>query len=167
MTNLALYQLSGQLQQVAQQLADDGLDEQTIKDTLEAISGDFEDKAKAIVQMSRNFSALADSIKEAEAEMAARRKRLEARVASMKAYVLREMQAVGIERIDCPLFAVSIRKNPPSVDVFDPAQVPADYWIEPPPPPKTISKELIKKAIKDGFDVPGAKLSQGVRLNVE
>ena len=57
MSNLALYQLSGQLQQIAQQRAEDGLDPQTIADTLESISGDFEDKAKQIVSIARQTAS--------------------------------------------------------------------------------------------------------------
>lgn len=167
MSNLALYQLSGQLQQIAQQLAEDGLDPQTIADTLESISGDFEDKAKQIVSIARNYEALALQIKEAEAAMAERRKRLLSRVETMKSWVLREMEATGISKIDCPLFSVAVRKNPAAVVIEDERQVPADYWIDPPPPAKVISKSLIAQALKDGFDVPGAKLVQGKRLDIK
>jgi hypothetical protein len=166
-TSLSLYTLSSELQAVAYALAEDGLDQQTIQDTLESISGDFEDKAKAIVQMSRNFDGLIAQIKEAEVQMADRRKRLEARAKSMREYVMREMDATGISHIDCPLFAVSIVKNPPAVDIFDPLQVPDEFRVAPPPPPPEISRALIKSALAAGREVPGARLVQGKRLAIK
>lgn len=165
-TNLSLYTLSTELQAIAARLAEDGLDEATIADTIESISGPFEEKAKAVAMVSRNFRALAAQIKEAEQQMAARRKQAEASAERIDEYILRSMIATGIEKIQSPWFQLAVRKNPPAVDVFDPKQVPDDYWREPPPPEKVIDKALIKQAIKDGFNVPGAKLTQGHRLEV-
>jgi hypothetical protein len=54
----------------------------------------------------------------------------------------------------------------PSVDVFDERQIPAEYMTDPKPPEPKPNKTLIKKAIQDGFDVPGAKIQQGFRLAV-
>lgn len=50
-----------------------------------------------------------------------------------------------------------------SVEVFDQAQLPADYLREIPAKTEP-DKLLIKKALKDNFDVPGAKLVQRDRL---
>lgn len=72
----------------------------------------------------------------------------------------------GIQKIDCPLFRISIAKNPPSVEIYDERQVPVQYMTDPPPPPPQIDKKLIVQAIKDGFEVPGARLTQGVRLAI-
>ena len=81
-------------------------------------------------------------------------------------YLKLNMEQAGIDKIECPLFQITIRKNPPSVDVFDDKQIPAEYWVtpEPKPPVAAISKTLLSNAIKAGAEVPGARLVQGTKL---
>ena len=94
------------------------------------------------------------------------KKARQARADALRKYVLDNMLASGIERIDAPLFSISIAKNPHSVDIFDERQLPADYLTDPPPPAPKPDKKLIAQAIKDGADVHGARLTQGFRLNI-
>ena len=158
-----LFELKTEYQLVAHKLQDMDLDEQTIADTLEAFAGDLETKATNTVMVSRNMRATAAAIKEAEASMAARRKAIEARADYLDKRVFDTMIETGITKIECPYFRLSIQDNPPAVEVFDSLQIPADYMREV-PATFTVDKVLIKKAIQDGFDVPGAKLTHGKRL---
>jgi len=167
MHNVTLYQLAAEHRAALERLADLDLPPETVADTLESLGGELEVKAQNVVAFMRNLETTADAIKKAEGEMAARRKAIENRVTSLKRYVLDAMQDNGIQRIDCPLFAISIAKNPPAVDVYDEGQIPADYFTNPPPPPPQLDKNLIKQAIHDGFEVPGARLVQGVRLAIK
>jgi hypothetical protein len=162
----ALYVLVGEYRAAADRLAEMDLDAQTVADTLESISGDLEQKAVAVAMVARNFDASAAAIKDAEAQMAARRKAIEHRAAGLRAYLLNCMQSTGIKRIECPHFALTVRDNPPAVDVFDVAQVPAEFMRQPEPPPPAADKAAIKDAIKAGRDVPGARLTQGQRLEI-
>ena len=88
------------------------------------------------------------------------------RADALRDYLLRNMIASDIQVIECPLFRISIAKNPPAVEVFDEKQIPADYFISPPAPPPKLDKTLIAQALKDNHDVPGARLRQGVRLAI-
>jgi len=166
MTAITLYQLAAEHRASLEKLADLDLPPETVADTLESLGGELQVKAQNIVAFMRNLESTAAAIKEAEGQMAARRKAIEARVVSLKGYVLNAMQANDIQRIDCPLFAISIAKNPPAVDVYDERQVPKDYYTDPPPPPPQLDKKLIAQALKDGADIPGARLAQGVRLSI-
>lgn len=161
-----LYELKAQFQHDAARLADLDLDEQTLIDTLESMSGELEEKATATVMVARNIRATADAIKQAEAAMAARRKAMEARADALEQRVFTTMLETGITRIESPYFALSIANNPASVDVFDSLQVPADYMREI-PATSAPDKALIKRAIQDGYDVPGARLVQGKRLAIK
>ena len=75
------------------------------------------------------------------------------------------MLTTGITRIECPYFVLSIANNPPAIDVFDSLQVPQDYMREI-PATSAPDKALIKKALNDGYEVPGARLVQGTRLKI-
>lgn len=166
MSNVSLYALAAEYRGDLNKLAEMDLPEQTIADTLEGLGGDLEVKAQNVVAFARHLEKLADSIEEAEKEMAKRRKAVQARADRIKDYVLTTMINNDIQKIECPWFVLSIAKNPAAVVIEDERQVPQAYFTSPPPPPPQIDKKLIAQAIKDGFEVPGAKLRQGVRLAV-
>jgi hypothetical protein len=158
-----LFELKQEYQLAAAQLQDMELDEQTLIDTLESLSGDLETKATNTIMVSRNMRVLVPAIKEAAKAMLDRAKAIEARADYLDKRVFDTMIETGIRKIECPFFKLSIQDNPPSVDVFDSLQVPADYLREI-PATSAPDKALIKKAILDGYEVPGAKLVHGKRL---
>lgn len=162
----SLYDIAAEYRQTADKLADLDLDEQTIADTLEGMSGALEVKAQNVVMFARNLEATATAIKEAETAMAARRKAIEHRAAGLRRYALSAMQVAGVQSIECPYFKLSVRKNPPAVEVFDAAQIPAQFMRTPEPPPPAPDKKAITEAIKAGQEVPGARLVSGERLEV-
>lgn len=167
MTGVSLYTLAAEHRDQLKALEDLDLPENVLADTLESLGGELEVKAQNVVCFLRNLETTAAAIKEAEAGMAARRKAIENRVDGLKRYVLDAMQNNGIQKIECPLFSISIAKNPPAVEVLDERQIPADYFVSPPAPPPQLDKKLVMQAIKDGYEVPGAKLRQGVHLAIK
>lgn len=163
----ALYVLAGEYAAAAEALADLDLDEQTLADTLESLSGDLEAKATNVAMLARNLEATAAAIKEAEGQMAQRRKALEARADGLRRYLLGSMQAAGLQKVESPWLRLAVRANPPSVDVFDAAQVPEQFMRQKPPPPPEPDKTAIKEAIKQGQEVPGCRLVTTQRLEVK
>lgn len=76
------------------------------------------------------------------------------------------MQATGVLSVksaDGTFKAVLHKERDESVDVFDEKQLPQDYLREI-PVSYAPDKKLIKKAIDDGFEVPGAKIVKNDRL---
>lgn len=167
MSNISLYQLASEHRESLEKLADMDLSPEALADTLESLGGELEVKAQNVVMLLRNLEVNAAAIKEAEKAMADRRKAIENRAEGLRRYVLESMQNNNIQRIDCPLFSISIAKNPPAVEIEDERQIPDLYWTDPPPPPRQINKTLIAQALKDQHDVPGARLKQGVRLAIK
>lgn len=167
MSTVSLYTIAAEYRAAADKLADLEMDPQTVADTLEGMAGELESKGVAVVMAARGMEAMAASIKAAEQEMAERRKRLEKRAEWLREYVRGAMEHTGIKQIECPHFRITLRANPESVDVFDAAQVPAQYLKTPEPPPPALDKTAIKAALKDGVDVPGARLVRGQRLEVK
>lgn len=165
-TTLTLYEYASAYRDMAARLADLDLDDQTIADTLEAESGALVEKGQNVAAVIRNMEVSAAAIKDAESAMAARRRAIENRAARLRAYLLDSMRVAGIQRIDSPHFAIAIKKNPPAVEIYEPGILPAAYMTDPPPPPPAPDKKLIAQAIKDGFDVPGARLTQGERVDI-
>lgn len=167
MTNLTLYQISDQYLADMQKLQDMELDEQTFADTLESLSGELEVKATNVAMFIRNLEASADAIKSAEKAMAERRKALEAKAERIRQYLLENMQRTGISKIESPYFALSLRKNPPAVEVINQELIPDEYFDIPEPPPPVLNKTRLKDDLKAGVLVEGAKLTQGQSLQIK
>lgn len=163
----ALYEIAAEYRDAATKLAELDLDAQTIADTLEGLSGDLETKAQNVAFFVRNLEATAAAIKQAEADMAARRKAMENRADGLKRYIFESMKFAGIEKIECPHFRLSIKNNPAAVEIFEPGLVPASFMRTPEPPPPAPDKTAIKEALKAGQDVPGARLTSGQRLEIK
>ena len=164
--SLPLYQLTHQLRELNELADSDAFPVETLRDTLDAVEGEIEVKARNIGLLTRNIEATAHMIREAAKAMLTRAERLEKRSESIKAYLLYNCQASGISRIECPEFVISVRKNPPSVAIDDEAAIPAEYIVQPPPPAPRPDRDKIKRDIKAGIDVPGAHLLQTERLEI-
>lgn len=163
----ALFDIAREYRDAADKLADLDLDDQTVADTLESMSGEMEVKATNVAFFARNLEALAASIKDAEASMAARRKALENRASRMREYLLNCMQLAGVQKIEAPYFRIAQRENPPAVVIDEPGLIPAEFMRQPEPPPPAPDKAAIKAAIQQGRGVPGAHLQRGLRLEIK
>ena len=161
-----LFQLAAEHRALADKLHDLDLDDQTIADTLEAESGDLIEKGKNVAAVFRNLESDAKQIKEAEQQLAERRKAIEKRAESLKNYLKTNMEIAGIQKIECPWFVISIAQNPETVTVDDESEIPRDYFKEI-PATFQLDKAMVKQAINDGFTVPGARLSRGTSLRIK
>lgn len=166
MTNITLYALADEFRATADQLADLDLPPEVVADTLESIALPLEQKAVSVACFVRNLEATAEQIKLAEDAMAKRRKAIQARADHVRKYLMDNMERCGISKIDSPYFNLAIRDNPESVDIDQPELIPQDYMREIPATYQP-DKPLIKQAIKDGHDVPGARLVRGKRLDIK
>lgn len=162
----ALFQLAAEHRALSDKLHDLDLDDQTIADTLESESGDLIEKGKNVAAVFRNLESDAKQIKEAEQQLAERRKAIEKRAESLKQYLKNNMEIAGIQKIECPWFVITLAQNPEAVTVDDEDAIPRDYFKEI-PATFQLDKTLVKQAIKDGFDVPGARLTRGTSLRIK
>lgn len=162
----ALFILAQEHRALADKLHNLDLDDQTIADTLEAEGGDLIEKGKNVAAVFRNLESDAKQIKEAEQQLAERRKVIEKRAESLSNYLKTNMEIAGITKIECPWFVVSIKQNPASVQIDDESEIPDDYMRE---IPATFApdKKLIKSALDEGYQVPGCSLVRGTRIEIK
>jgi hypothetical protein len=166
MSGVPLYELIGQFRELKLLADEPEVDPQTLADTLEGLSGDIEAKSEAVAMVIGNIEADADAIDEAAKQMAARAKRLRHRVESLKTYLLINMQACGFTKISCKWFTISLRKNPPRIDVFDAEAIPEKFRVWPEPPPPAIDRRALLDALKAGENIPGAQIAQDERVEI-
>ena len=162
----ALYVIANEYAEAARKLADLNLDEQTVQDTLESISGELEVKAQNVAYFVRNLETTAAAIKEFEDQQRNRRKAIERRADALKAYLAHCMLETGITKIDGPGVTLSFRKSS-AVVIDEPGLIPAEFMRVPEPPPPEPNKVAIGEAIKAGHEVPGAHIESRQHLQIK
>lgn len=162
-----IYQLSEQYLSLVSMA--DQLDEETFRDTLEAIEEALEDKLQNMVYVMRLIESDIELVKAEEQRLAASRKTMENKIQSLK-----NMMIDAVKVVDSETNKVQFKGNPliksvyiqktKSVDIYDEELIPEDYKNE-----KVVvsvdKKKLLAELKKEEF-IPGAavKETEGIRI---
>lgn len=165
MTNLSLFQISQDFSQLNNLIEMDENNPEFIA-LLDNISAVFKDKVTNIAYLIRNLEASADGIKEAEKAMSNRRKAIESKAERLRKYLIDNMITSDQLKIECPYFAISIRNNPPSVNINDIDSIPFEYFDIPKPIPQ-LNKNRLKEDLKSGLVIGGASLVSDKSLQIK
>lgn len=115
-----------------------------------------------------NTLANADMIDAHIKLMQAKKKALTNNADRAKEALKQVMQATGVLSVkssDGTFKAVLSKERDKSIEVFDENQIPADYMREV-PATYAPDKALMAKAMKEGFDIPGARIVAKDRLTI-
>lgn len=163
---MKLYDLAEQYQMLQDMAYDPEADEQTLRDTVEGLWGEIEEKADGYAKIILGMKADADVLKAEEDRLRSRRKRLEERSVWLKENLMANMQAIGKEKFKTALFSFSIQKNggvePLVIDgVLD--DIPGRFLI---PQPPVINNDAVRQLLVDK-QVDWAHLEpRGVHLGI-
>lgn len=153
-----LYDLSTALAVLNENIMEnDGVLSEEFEQTLETLLPVIADKAGNISRWVRNLEGNIDSI---DAEIARLRKRKEVNdhlKERLKEYLKDCMEKAGLTKLDTGIMVVSVQRNPPSVNIFAEASIPAAYK-DIIPEQYVISKKRILEALKADIEVAGAEL---------
>lgn len=167
--SIQLYAIADRYTQAFYALADSDFDDETIDGTLESIEGEIVEKGKNIAAFWLNLGAEIEAIKLAESRIAARRKTLENKQARLKEYLKENMARCGITEIrsdDGTFKAKLYLGRDESVVIDDESAIPMDYKREI-PVSYQVDKTLAKKAIHDGYEIPGLHIERKDRIEIK
>lgn len=126
-------------------------------------------KSQAVAAFILENDAQADMVEQHAKALMERVRTARKRGEWLREYLRTHMAATGILNIKADDGTFSAVRHPDrdeSVEVFDARQLPQDYLREIPAKHEP-DKTLIRKALKDGFDVPGARLVARDRLTLK
>ncbi|MCK9802130.1 siphovirus Gp157 family protein [Pseudomonas sp. MAFF 302030] len=151
----ALYTITEQFKELAAlaETADEDL-AVALRDTMEGIEGEFQEKGKAIAMVTLNLDGDLEAIQSQIDRLTERKRLISNRKESLKEYLRTNMDAAGITKITHPLFTITCGKGKPIVVIDDEKAIPDEFVNV-----KVTSapdKAAIAKALKDGQEVPGA-----------
>lgn len=131
-------------------------DDETLFDTLDGLT-ELTDQIGALLRSANEQTADAEGIKAYVAQLTERKKRLEATAGKKRAIAQNFMRDCGIAKLSLPDFTASVRAVPPGVVIFSAESLPDEFVkIE-----RVPDKAAIKKALKEGRQIPGAQLDNG------
>lgn len=159
-----IYELTNDFREVMSLLESGEYDEETLKNTLECIECEIEEKADGYARVIRNTEADIAGIKAEEERLAKKRKTLENSIKQMKDNLEHAMRTTGKTKFKTELFSFNIQKNPSKVQLIEGAVIPDVYLIEQEP---KVNTEFIKDRLKEGKELPFAVLVQGESLRIK
>ena len=163
---MTLYDIDAQIAALEDAAEDDMLiDEETgelisVAQALDALRMEREEKLENVACWVKNLSAEADAIREEENRLIKRRKAAETKAANLKAWLLAAMTREDgtTDKLKTGRVMVSVKRNPPSTVVND-LLLPSTYKVA--KITYQANKELIKRELLAGGEVPGAHLEYG------
>lgn len=155
-----LYELSQKYSQLLQ-LAEEA-DEAAFLDALEYLDEEINEKAENIAFVLQEMKGDIEKIKAEEKRLNDRRKTLEKKQEQLKWYLITQFDGLGIEKVKSAHFNISLRNNPPKVQIEDESLIPSDFIIH----KKSVDKKALKQAIKEGREFEGVNMIQERGINI-
>jgi hypothetical protein len=156
-----LYELTGQYLALSELADDPSMPPEALHDTLQGLEGEIEVKAEAMLRVVSNMESDTGAIDVEIKRLQTRKKTIQNRANSLRDYLKMNMAATGINKISCPLFAITLSKARPLCVITAENLLPDEYIKT------TIIKAPMKKeilaALKAGEDIPGAELGESAR----
>jgi len=158
-----LYQLTQEAQYLAALLETEELTPELEAELLinqEQLQSKGINYAKVIANYQSESDAIDAEIKRLKAMKESRDKKVTWLTESLK----KAMLVSGIEKIESPLFKISLRRSE-AVEVEIPEALPVDWQVK--KVTITADKVAIKKAIKEGYSITGARLVENFNLSIK
>lgn len=157
-----LYEMTEAAKQLYDMFTAGDIPEEAVNDTLEAmgVDGKLEDYCHVIGQLNADMTMYKNEIERLKAKQESAQKGVDRMKAALTGY----MQATGKDKAKAGTYNLSFRKSE-AVVIRDELALPVEYVKA-----KTTTvpdKTAIKKAIKNGMEVPGAELQVNQNLQIK
>ena len=165
---MSLYEVTTNYARLIEAIELGDIPEEAIADTLEAVNGEWSERADAVLSAIKNYRAECEAIRSEEKALAERRKRKEKVIERLEGYFTESIKKIGRSTYESPKHLVRFTTSS-AVVVTDMAAL-VEYAAENAPDAvkvkteTTADKDVIKRLLKAG-DVPGAVLE--VRTNIQ
>ena len=163
---LELYKIANEYRRLADQLEAADTPEgmiQTIRDTMESLEFDFEDKAEAMAALVAEYEATIEGCKAEIRRLTGKAARAENAIDSIKKYLFAEMQYTGLRKVKAGTWNISIAKNggkAPIVWTEDPSELVGkipELYVK---TVRTVDTGFVRKALEEGATLDFAALGE-------
>jgi len=148
------------------QLLDLDLPQEELDDYIDGIEGQIADKAESVALVVLDLEGTAKKIRDEEKRLATRRRAIQSRLDNLKAYLLRNMLDLGMNKIEGIRVTVGYQNSPPSCKVLNVELLPESCKKLIPAMWQPDAKAIIAMWNDTGEQVPGADVTQRVHLRI-
>lgn len=169
-----IYEITGEYKHLQEALESGEISDEEYNDMLECMDFELEAKADGYGAVIRNMEATINAISAEESLLSARRKALENRVDRLKANLLTALLNIKGEKVKGEIFGFSVRKSE-RVEMTDEREF--FEVMDANPNEKAVyvtvnhketpNKAEIKKALKKGVKIPGARIMTNKNLQLK
>lgn len=157
-----LYELKSEYIQLREMAGDPDISPEALRDTMEAINGELEDKADGYARVIRELEVEEAGLDTEIKRLQARKSAVSGNKGRIKDALESAMRETGKLKFKTALFSFGIQKNPPSVAILS-ENIPLDYLVVPDPQP---DKKRILAELKAGATFDWAELRQTEALRI-
>ena len=150
-----LYELTDQIKFLQE---DTELEEEEFAKKLGEIQGRFEDKAENIGKLYLSLQADVNALKSEEERLESRRQTIERKSEWLKRYLLQELIVANIDKVKRDVLTISVRVNPPSVNVVDEEVIPQEFRRVIPETWQPDKKQIIEHFKNTGEIIAGVEM---------
>lgn len=148
-----LYKVSGAILKLQ---TEEDQSEDWVKDTLESLEFEFDDKAENIIKYAKNLKAEAKAFKDEAESLNERAKQAIKTRDGILNYLLGEMVRLDKNSLKFGVHGASVRKGLQVANIIDSSKIPDDYCNV--KTEITADKKAVLKALKEGKEVSGAEI---------
>lgn len=146
---MKLYELTEEYLALQEMAYDPEVDEQTLRDTMEAVFGEIEEKADGYAKIIFGMKADIEELRKEEERLYARRKGLESRAQFLKDALEANMREIGKTKFKTARFSFHIQKNgglaPLVIDGLI-EDIPGKYLV---PQPPIVNREAVRSLLEE------------------
>lgn len=108
---LKIYEITERYMKVLDLMENEELDSEMLKDTLEGIDIEFEEKAENYCKVLKHLESDIEMLDKAEKNITAKKKRIKNNMESLKNVLYKTMKKTGKDKIKGDIFTLAIQKN--------------------------------------------------------
>lgn len=154
--SMSLYEINQSYANLFDRFEEGEVTPEELQETGNMLAIELQNKSRNIIGYEKSIELAISTYKDEEKRLAERRKVLENKLDRYKEYVKKNMEQMGLQKIETPLGVLSICKTPASVEIIDESMIPNEYKIQ--KIVESVDKKAIKEAIQNGENIQGVKL---------
>lgn len=160
---MRLYEIGEDLLEVMAMAEDPDIDPEVFADTLEAVTGEFEEKADGYAKIIRQLEYESSAYRAEAKVLTGKAVTADKKIDRLKGMLKEVMEVTGRTKFKTELFDFGIRNNKPSVVIDDLQKVPQEFLKFKDP---EADKTAIYKMLKDGTQTSWAHLEPSSSLSI-
>lgn len=159
-----LYDITNDFVKVQEMIESGEYDEAALKDTLESLEFDLEEKAENYAKIMKNLKSDIAGLKLEEGRLKNKRKTLENTVEYLKNNLKYAMIVSNHLKFKTQLFSFSVGKGIPSLDIKTEENIPSEFYKEQEP---KLDREALLDYIKSGAKIEGVEIERTPTLTIK